>query len=97
MEKKKLSDNEIIAEWRGMLKMFESILALDQDESAKSQYHELIKMAAASDIMTPRQKTGITDRCYYRISLIDSKDKKPFANTERQIYKLLKEQSNGKP
>lgn len=94
-KKQKPTDNEIIAEWRSMLKIFEGIMQLNQDTDAQLQYVELIIMASASKLLTPRQKEGISDRCKYRIYLIENPKQRLFSNLENKNLELSKAQSNG--
>ena len=82
--------------WKALLKVFENI---DRNSrGAKEEYEQLKELANLENEMTPRQKSGIVDRCNYRIRLIDNPDEIPFANNEREEKRLQlsKEKSNGK-
>lgn len=82
--------------WQALLKIFKEINRFE--EGAKESYQQLIELAKQDTDMTPRQTSGMVDRCLYQIQLIDNPKEEPFSNMERQETRNLtlpKEKANG--
>lgn len=59
-----LTDAIIIAEWKSMLDLFHSLTESKPEVSkVQSALESLAEKAKLSNILTPRQKEGIADRC----------------------------------
>lgn len=63
-EKQGISDEMYITKWRAMLAAFEKLIkGFPAPESVKEDLMALSESAGLTNLLTPRQKTGITDRC----------------------------------
>lgn len=75
-DKKTITDEMRIAKWRSLLRVFEKIISTDSNDKAEQLLS--LKRAACNTVeLTPRQVSGITDRCDNFIKGTYGNSKKP--------------------
>lgn len=63
-QEKKVTDDQYIAEWQSMLRIFKGIIKESpKPESVKTELEELIEEAKLTLYLTPAQRNGIVERC----------------------------------